>query len=256
MTAKPRFMLRTLWTLLVVATGLPAQTSADSATFRGTVLDQTGAPVEAAVVTYTRLLHYAIKADAPLGLGQFWQGPRLPAPGEVPFSGAVTTNSGGTFEAAVPPGDYLVCIAGASGRYVDPCLWTSPIQVSSLSRGEVRDVAAISLKPAALVSVHVSDPEELLGAELGPLTLDPGILVGVQRDDGAFYRAWPLARTASGRDFQILVPPKISLQLWVFSRTLRVANSEGRTLSGQGEALPFEAVEGQETHIDLSVQGK
>ncbi|MEO8658087.1 MAG: hypothetical protein ABI693_06435 [Bryobacteraceae bacterium] len=89
-----------------------------------------------------------------------------------------------------------------------------------------------------------------------PLTLDPGIVIGVQRDDGAFYRMRPVARTASGQDFQTSVPPKTPLRLWVFSRTLSVTSSEGRRLASQGEAIPFEAVEGQDTHIDLGVLDK
>lgn len=258
MTAKCKPVRRALPALLTATAALWAQTGTDSAKFHGTVLDQGGAPVEGATVTYTRLVRYAIQAPGPLGQGQFWSGPPQPAPGEFSWSGAVTTGAGGNFEAAVPPGDYSVCVGSPSGRYLDPCLWSQPAgaAVSSLSPGEVRDIPAIVLTAAALISVHVADPSGLLGAELGPLTLDPGMIIGVQRDDGAFYRAWPSAGTASGRDFQIAVPFNVPLRLWVFSRTLSVADSQRRTLSGQGEGIPFEAVQGQDTHIDLSVAGK
>ena len=76
---------------------------------------------------------------------------------------------------------------------------------------------------------------------------DPGIIIGVQGDDGAFYRAAFGPAMANGRDFQITVPYDTHLRLWVFSRTLSVSDGLGNTLNSSGTWLPFEIPSGQPT---------
>jgi len=209
-----------------------SQTARGSAHIVGVLAAEDGSPLVSATVVYTRLVEY-------LPLVSSARRP-VEAPNELYVHESVIADRGGRFDIpGLPSGNYLLCVDDPMGRYLDPCKWSMPISVGGLSGAEARDVKQIHLREGGILTIHVNDPAALL-SPVDDLIVDPGIIVGVQTKAGMFYRATQKTKGQFGRDYQIAVPYDVPLGLWLFSRTVSIADEIGNKIDSAGSLRWFE----------------
>jgi len=227
---------------------LPAQT----ANLHGSVTDSSGHPVPNATIHYVRQPRY-VAVGAPSVFGQASNRLAL-APGEILLNAIAQADANGMFQiASLPQGDYIVC-AYAPG-FLDSCKWGSARGAPGLGATETRNLNAIALTPAAEVAVQVSDPLGVLPTKLNP-GMDSGLILGVKRPHGTFLPSAP-AVTTGGRTYQLSIPFATPLTLWVYSRTLTLADSQNNPLPRGGAAIPLQAASGTNpAPITIRVTGR
>ncbi len=59
-----------------------------------------------------------------------------------------------------------------------------------------------------------------------------------------------------GRDYRLVIPADMPMNLWVFSRHVSLADSKGRTVEQSGAKIPFQATAGQDQIFTLNVSGR
>jgi hypothetical protein len=238
--------------LAIAGNPLPAQTAAASASLHGSVTDPNGHPIPNAAIRCVRQPRY-VTVGALSAFGQMGNKLVL-APGEILLNATAQADANGTFQiASLPAGDYLVC-AYASG-YLDSCKWGLARSAPGLAVAETRNLNSIALIPAAVVTVQVSDPLGLLPTKLNP-AMDPGLIVGVKRPLGTFLPSAPAVSTG-GRTYQLSVPFATPLTIWVYSRTLALADAQNTTLSPGGAGIALEVASGSKpAPITIRVTGR
>lgn len=206
-----------------------------------------GSPVSNAAVTYRRLVAYLPNP------GTSAVNPQL-APGEVYFSGSVSTDVNGNYSAnALPPGSYQVCVDATSGPPLNPCLWGSaPLAVVAAANVAPLDVAVV---PGVFLEVTINDPQGLLPAsEISPLDF-PHLIVGVYFGSGAFLAAQRTSAGTGTQTYSMPVPAGVPLNLWLQSRWVTLTDSSGNALSSSGARLPFVAAAGTPALFTVNVTG-
>lgn len=236
---------------VIASAALMAQTGAPPANVHGSVADQAGHPIPNATIRYVRQPRY-LPAGTPKGLGQ--TGKSTLAPGEVQLDASVQSDVSGKFQvSSLPAGDYLLC-AYAPG-FLDSCKWDLALGASGISPGETRNLNAIRLIPATKVTVQISDPLGLLSSKVQP-GVDSGLILGVKREGGAFLPSTPQIVTG-GRTYQFTIPYDTPLTVWVYSRSLRLADSQNNALAPAGAGIPLQVVSGATAgQIAIRVTGR
>jgi hypothetical protein len=108
--------------MLIVLTMLPALAKAQTGTLSGTVTSDSGQPIAAATVLYTRMLNFLPRVQ---GQPQYQL-----APGETMVSSSAQTSAAGQFTVAgLPTGSYLVCAEASGRRFLTPVSGPCPIEL-------------------------------------------------------------------------------------------------------------------------------
>ena len=90
---------------------------------------------------------------------------------------------------------------------------------------------------------------------LNPAT-DPGVIVGAKRPRGTFLSSAPTVMTG-GRTYQFSVPFATPLKIWVYSRTLALADLQNNTLAPGGAGIALEVAAGAKpAPITIRVTGR
>ena len=218
-------------TLLTVLTGRSQNSFTGIA--QGTVVDNAGAPIPSAQLTFRRISKY-------IGpLRNF-----MLAPGETIARGVIASDSQGKFTlGSLPVGDYQICAYSASVAYLDPCRWQSGTALTIT--GSATANLQIILKKGVFVNVRIKDPTGILqSAPLSPLK-SPALVFGIKFGNGAFLGPETVVSNADGRIYQMAVPTGIPLNLWLYSNELRIADAAGNLLPARGAIIPFETQIGQ-----------
>ncbi len=206
--------------------------------------DSQGAAIPGAQITYRRL--FRAVADA--------RNQPVPAPGETVKSGAASADASGAFALpSLPVGSYAICASVPGLPYLDPCKW---------SAGPIVTVAAnattgytLALTKGVFLKVRIGDPKHLLPqVKDGPLRAGK-LIVGVKFGDGAYQGAQNTSVAANGRDYQMVVPAGLPLQLWLFSRDVALTDASGKAVNSPGTTIPFQAADGQDQNFTVTISG-
>jgi hypothetical protein len=78
----------------------------------------------------------------------------------------------------------------------------------------------------------------------------------VKFGNGAFLGAVNTGVDMMGRDYRMVIPAGMPMNLWVFSRHVSLTDSNGRTVEQSGAEIPFQATAGQDQYFTLNVMGR
>ena len=130
-----------------------AQTATGSAS--GKLITESGQPLGGVGATYRRAQKWVAGANFHA----------VPAPGEHPFVGTVTTRSDGTFSAdALPAGDYSLCLDNPPALYIDPCFWNLGGNAFSVVPGINTALKPITIIAGVRIHFLITDGQALLPA--------------------------------------------------------------------------------------------
>jgi hypothetical protein len=186
--------------LFLLATYIALAQNAGSVS--GTVKDDSGRPVAGG---------YAVASPVGPSATHSTYTAMTSAKGEFSFSG-------------MEPGRYSICVQVPAGPHLDPCRWSSAVQVT-VGAGQAVTDQAIGVTKGSILQVRIDDPNKLL-ATSGP----GGLLVGVFLPSGLFQPLSLVANNASGRTYQTAIPLNTSVRLSVTSAHLVLADAKGANL--------------------------
>lgn len=194
----------------------------------GRVSTSTGQPIIGAKVLYTRQVSYALSAPGTNGHAARWviAGPRV--------SGTVSTGINGAFTLPpLPDGNYGICVISPVPGYEDSCRFDPGI-LANISQGRAPALADLHLKSGREIHIRINDPSKLaVKTKSGPVPL----IIGVLTVGTTFYAARLVSEDSIGRDYSITVPSGASVKLWLFSRTIKMADATGKVIDTNGYAL-------------------
>jgi hypothetical protein len=169
----------------------------------GIVKDDTGQPVAGG---------YAVASPA--------------GPSATPLTYTAMTSAKGEFNlTGMQPGKYSICVQVPGGAHLDPCRWSSAVQVT-VGAGQAVSNQAIGVTKGSVLQVRIDDPNKLLA------TSGPGdLLVGVFLPSALFEPLRLVASDASGRTYQTAIPFDTSVRLSVTSAHLALADAKGAKLT-------------------------
>jgi hypothetical protein len=79
--------------------------------------------------------------------------------------------------------------------------------------------------------------------------------VGVTYANGAYQGAQNVSVDATGRNYQLIVPPGVAFNLRLFSRDVALTDAVGASVDISGSLIPFQAAEGQDQSFTFTVSG-
>jgi hypothetical protein len=213
-------------------------------TFQVLVKDAQGVPIPGAQVTYRRLFRAVANS----------QNQPVPATGEAVKSGAISVDSsGGTALTGLPSGSYAICGSVPGLPYVDPCKWSGGPIVTVVANATTG--YTLTLIRGVFINIRINDPtHQLPQVKDGPLRAGK-LIVGVRFGNGAYQGAQNTGVDADGRDYQIVVPASMPLQLWLFSRDIALKDAYGKTINSAGTTIPFQAAADQDQKFTFTVTG-
>jgi hypothetical protein len=223
----------------VLVSSLAAQSQAPVGSLGGSVSDQQGNALAGAEVRYVGGTRIA--------------GSR-PGPGETVVGGTVITDANGQFAVSgMPAGDYSLCADVPSAAYLDPCIWQQPVFVTVPATGT--GIATLALSEGVFLKVRVNDPLGLLPSTVDGLWTLRKLVVGVTYANGAYQGAQNVSVDATGRNYQLIVPPGVAFNLRLFSRDVALTDAVGASVDISGSLIPFQAAEGQDQSFTFTVSG-
>jgi hypothetical protein len=207
----------------IVVFAVAGVAQAQTGSINGTVKDDSGAPVPAAVVT-AAMKTIAPSASMPSG-----------RPGFLPFTPKAPSDSTGAFEIdGVVAGTYTMCVWVPEAAFLDPCLWNSkPVVVSVGSGATVGNVAVVAAK-GVFVSIRVQDVSGLLTAN--PAKDD--LRIGTVSSGSPFIPALVTERDGQGKTVAVVAPPGTPLSISVASTAFALTDSNGNALAASGATFP------------------
>jgi Carboxypeptidase regulatory-like domain len=138
---------------------------------------------------------------------------------------AMTAADGKFSLTGMQPGRYSICVQVPAGPHLDPCRWSSAVQVT-VAPGQPVTNQAISVTKGSILQVRIDDPNKVLA------TSGPGdVLVGVFLPSAVFEPLSLVASDASGRTYQTAIPFNTSVGLSVTSAHLVLADESGARLT-------------------------
>jgi hypothetical protein len=190
--------------------------------FSGKVVDESGRPLGAVAVDYTRLPTMVVKPRAGTS-------PGVRAPGDPDRSGTLQSHTDGTFSTTgLPPGDYMLCVHAPSDLFADPCTWNKGrVRVAVGSTGSTA-VDPVTVSAGVRIHLSLSDPQGLLpsGQELAPTAV-----IGVLTGQGAVRRPTTVSRIGNTIDAVLTVPHDQNVSVWAVSSTLKFSDSSGKAVT-------------------------
>jgi hypothetical protein len=212
-------------------------------TLQAVVKDSQGAAIPGAQITYRRL--FRAVPDA--------RNQPVPAPGETVKSGAASADASGAFALLSLPAGYAICASVPGLPYLDPCKWSAgPIVIVSAN---ATTGYTLALTKGVFLNVRINDPTHQLPQVKDEPLRAGKLIVGVKFGDGAYQGAPNTGVDAEGRDYQMVVPAGMPLQLWLFSRDVALTDAGGKPVNSAGATVPFQAVAGQDQNFTFVVSG-
>jgi hypothetical protein len=197
----------------------------------GLVVDPMGKGVSGAIVIARRIPAAAVSAAAPFRFV------RLPADSDHMVT-ATTGRDGSFILNGLSAARYSICAESSDRSFLNTCTWSGDY-VRDMSTREQRTELRLVLEPAAVVTIDIRDPDRLLS--VADARFGTGVVVGVRSAANDFYPATLINRDEGGQHFSIAVPLERALQLWVFSRSVRFLDPDGRELNAETPQVPFQA---------------
>lgn len=213
--------LRAATGLLLCAAWLPAQdTTANRGQIKGSLLDSKGARL----------------ANAAVVVG------RLPVQGQatMPFVVQTETAADGGFQlVGLPEGKYHVCAYVPGSDLINPCAWSLTPPSALVTASQTTTVAPIVLARGRRVDVRIEDTGGLLEAHEGKTT-GAHLLLGVWWGNGLYAPLHVKSKDSRGRNYEILIPVNVPLQLSIQSSFFSVGDANGKALAkGSATNIPI-----------------
>ena len=197
--------------LFLAAAAVDAQTTG---VIQGVIKDDSGQAVASV---------YAVAVDATIG-GKSYT--------------AVTGSNGAFSIAGVAPGTYSVCVQEPGGAHLDPCHWSTPVQIK-VAAGQTVASAPISAVKGTLLQVRVNDPGGLWKAGAG----NAEILLGVILPSSLFQPMRLASTDAGGKTFEVAIPAGTPVKMSVTAPHFAISDSQGLSLGAA--VAPVQAAAGQ-----------
>jgi hypothetical protein len=138
---------------------------------------------------------------------------------------AMTSADGSFSITGMQPGRYSICVQVPAGPHLDPCRWSSAVQVT-VAPGHPVTNQVISVTKGSVLQVRIDDPKKVLA------TSGPGdVLIGVFLPSGIFQPLRLAASDASGRTYETAIPFNTSVGVSVTSAHLVLADEKGAGLT-------------------------
>jgi hypothetical protein len=149
--------------VLLICLSVTAVAAGQTAQIRGTVTDETGAPIQGATVMASLR-----KAAEPISKSRPPVATLMPVPAKAP-SGAK-----GEFQIdSLYAGNYVICADVPDKAYLNPCLWSDQPTTLDVAAGATASGVKVVAQKGVFVTVRVDDPKGLLK---GPAA--DGVMVG------------------------------------------------------------------------------
>lgn len=165
-------------------------------------------------------------------------------PGSRPFNATTNTAQDGSYTISrVPPGTYRICVQLPADSLLHSCLWnTGPEATVAVSGSQTANAPAVVAKKGRLLEVKVNDAQGLLDASERSKEftyVQPTVI-------GGPIGGLPMissGRSRNGRDFALLIPADVPVNLLVRGRGVRVTDSRGAAVDVErGVQIPIQAV--------------
>ena len=193
-----------LTSLCFFTCGAQAQTSDQSSSIAGSVLDQNAKPVRGAQVVLRRI-----------------SGPKR---AKILLPPNLLSDSNGAFKAvSLPSGTYQGCASLVGTNLLNPCEWLQNPPTITVGVGEAKTNLQINMKLGKQLNVRLDDGQQMLKV---PVQGHPGetvkpVLVQVSSPYG-LHLPHTVANDASGQTYTWTVPAGVALKLDVWSASLSV----------------------------------
>lgn len=168
---------------------------------------------------------------------------------------AVSDEAGLFTASGLIDGSYQLCIQATQGTWLNPCEWGRQPPTLTISSGQPTAALGVVLKKGAIVPVQVDDPGQFLSLHEGA-TPGAHLLLGVGNDAFSFRLATPMSASATGRNYQIIIPFDVPEKLVVFSSFFKLSDATGLALPGAATAITINVPSGQTpTKVHLAITG-
>ena len=119
---------------------------------------------------------------------------------------AITSASGKYTFTGMQPGKYSICVQVPGGPHLDPCRWSTAVQIT-VGAGQSVTNQTVSVTKGSILQVRIDDQSKLLA------TSGPGdLLVGVFLPSSVFQPLRLMSSDGSGRTYQTAIPFNTSVR--------------------------------------------
>ena len=154
----------------------------------------------------------------------------------------IATGATGAFAfTKLPAARYVLCaqvadadVPPADAPLVDTCVWPTTQPPIVLATGQQLAGINLTVPKAALLKIHVDDPDHVLPAAAlgkGPAPLDPQLQLTLKGPDGLHRHARFQSADSNGRNYQIAVPLNTALNLTATRSVATVHDPNGKQLA-------------------------
>jgi hypothetical protein len=177
-----------------------------------------------------------IKDDSGQALASVYAVAVNPALGGKQYTAA--TSSNGAFSmSGVAPGTYSICVQEPGGQHLDPCHWSTPVQVK-VAAGQTVASPSVTAVKGTLLQVRVNDPGGLWKAGSG----NPEVLLGLKLPSSLFQPMRLASSDAGGKTFDVAIPSGTPVNVSVTAPHFTISSSQGMSL---GAVAPVQATADQ-----------
>lgn len=214
-------LLRTRAILALAISGA-AWSQGDSSSVSGRVLDDSGNPLQGAMVWVQRVPEVSQNQ-----LGQ------IVVTG-VRFSASAQSDPAGGYSiGGLPAGRYAVCAEPATAGYLGSCDWTGAFPPTQVAAGASLAMAPLILRKGTVVQLIADDPSGLIQPASGAAATKAQkhhFFPSVETAAGYFSSALPTGQSGTQRTFTVTIPKTATVELF-FDTDLSVTTTVGAAVA-------------------------
>ncbi len=151
------------------------------------------------------------------------------------------------------PATYLLCAAADESKYLPSCDWGNATRVN-LSQASTA-TQNLTLKEGVRIIISINDPNHLLPQTPQGLWTPPKLTVGAMLGTAAYHGAGEPVTDATGRSYEMLVPPNSDLTLWIYSSDVTLADAHGMPLRQPADGVGLRTRLGDDLHFAFTATG-
>jgi hypothetical protein len=140
----------------------------------------------------------------------------------------------GTFQiTGMPAGTYALCVDATKDIHLDPCAWSGTPATVTVADGQNVTGVSLSLIKGSTLQVNINDPGQFLQirpGEIGP----PHVLVAVMPQKGPPVPLGMVSATATGQQYQVVIPGNTAYTLLVYSKEVYLTDSSQKAVPATG----------------------
>ena len=169
--------------------------------------------------------------------------------GHTPFDRQFASKTDGSFTiSGVPAGKYQICVDAPQENVLDPCVWSSTVNVVDLTSGAPVSGLALKVDTGYMLQVHVNDPQAALPAPKGG-TAGAALSLLVITKNNRYQSLRLLGASAAAQDHYLLVPYDETMTLAVSSSSVALSDANGQRYSGDSVKVPVRIPSGKSVAV-------